>query len=162
VPNLVIGDTAPEFALSDLAGVKHRLRNGPWPTVLTFIKSSCWTCQFTAPFLQRLRQAIPEQAARMLAVMQDEQSAADEFVRRYGLSMTALLEPEPWAVSSAYGLESGPDIFLVESDGRISSAFTAFQRDELARLAGDLGRRAGLSGEVDLFEGADVPRLRPG
>src|SRR5437762_7292281 len=92
-------DRAPDFTLRDLEGQTHTLHGGPWPTLLVFMKSTCGTCQFTAPFVRRLRESVPRQAVRILLVMQDGEKEAREFASRHGLSVPVLLEAEPWAVS---------------------------------------------------------------
>ena len=155
------GEPAPDFTLRDLEGQPHTLSAGPWPTLLVFMKSTCGTCQFTAPYVQRLRETVPRRAARILLVMEDGEAEAREFATRHGLSGPVLLEQEPWAVSAAYGLESVPGFFLVEEGTVVSTSFQAFQRDPLAEIAADLARRGG-HGSVRFFEEGEVPVLRPG
>jgi len=131
------------------------------PTVLVFMKSSCPTCQFLAPFVEILRAGLPAGAARFLGIMQDEREEALNFRDMLGLRFPLLLEPEPWESSERYGLESVPATFLVEPDGRISRSFLAFQRPEIESMAQDLASRAGGS-SVELFGGREVPILKPG
>ncbi len=146
------GVSAPAIELPDLAGASHSLHdalhNGP--VVLAFYKVSCPTCQMTLPFLERLASS-----ATLIAISQDDAPDSHEFNQRFGISVPTLPDSRPWAASNAYRITSVPSIFVVEPDGRISSAVSGFNKAALEKL----GERFG----APVFRDTDrVPELRPG
>ena len=146
------GLPAPPVELPDLNGVLHSLedalRNGP--VVLAFYKISCPTCQLAFPFLDRLAGS-----ANLFAVSQDDARDSREFNQRFGTSVPTLLDARPYPVSSAYQITNVPTIFVIETDGRVSSAHHGFNKAELEKL----GERFGAA----VFRETDrVPILRPG
>jgi peroxiredoxin len=146
------GVSAPAIELPDPAGATHNLhdalQNGP--VVLAFYKVSCPTCQMTLPFLERLAAS-----ANLIAISQDDARDSREFNHRFGISVPTLLDSRPYAVSNAYRITNVPSIFVVEPDGRISSAVSGFNKAALEKL----GERFG----APVFRDADrVPDLRPG
>ena len=146
------GASAPAIQLPDLSGASRNLHDalGNGPVVLAFYKVSCPTCQMTLPFLDRLAGS-----ANLIAVSQDDARDSREFNQRFGISVPTLLDSPPYAASDAYRITNVPSIFVVEPDGRISSAVAGFHKAALEKL----GERFG----VPLFHPADrVPDLRPG
>jgi peroxiredoxin len=146
------GLPAPAIELPDLNGVPHNLqdalRNGP--VILAFFKVGCPTCQLALPFLERLAAS-----ANVIAVSQDDARDSREFNQRFGISVPTLLDARPFPVSNAYRITNVPSVFVVETDGRISSAHHGFNKAELEKL----GQRFG----APVFRDTDrVPALRPG
>jgi peroxiredoxin len=137
---LSAGDRAPEFELEDLSGGRNTraaLSAGK-PIVLSFFKVSCPVCQFTFPFLERMKnQRIP-----IYAISQDDAESTRAFHSQYGISLPTLLdkEEEGYPASNAYGLSIVPSIFLVEPDGRISQAMMGFDKKGLEHLGQRLGK----------------------
>ena len=148
------GLPAPAIELPDLDGIPHNLqdalRNGP--LILAFYKVSCPTCQMTFPFLERLASS---PSANLLAISQDDARDSREFNQHLGISIRTLLDARPYPASSAYKITNVPSIFVVETDGRISSAVHGFNKALLEKL----GERFG----APVFRETDhVPELRPG
>ena len=134
------GDRAPEFELEDLSGGRHTRSAiaGGKPVVLAFFKVSCPVCQFTLPFLERLKnQQIPT-----YAISEDDAESTRAFHSEFGISLPTLLdkEEEGYPASNAYGLSHVPSIFLVEPDGRISQALMGFDKKGLEQLGQRLGK----------------------
>jgi peroxiredoxin len=149
------GDVAPEFRLKDAEGQEFTLAGlrAQGPTLLAFYKVSCPTCQFTLPYLQRLRGG----QVQIVAVCQDKPDYAAEFDREFGTALATLFDtPESgYPASNAYGLTTVPALFLVEPDGRIGWKSEGFFRQELEQLAA----RAGLP----IFQaGERVPEAKYG
>jgi peroxiredoxin len=134
------GDRAPEFELENLSGgwsTRSSIAGGK-PVVLAFFKVSCPTCQYTFPFLERMKnQQIP-----IYAISQDDPESTRAFNSEYGISLPTLLdkEKEGFPASNAYGLSHVPSIFLVEPDGRISQALMGFEKKWLEQLGQRLGQ----------------------
>ena len=153
---LATGAQAPEIQLPDLNGhpftLTQALKNGP--VIVAFFKISCPTCQLTFPFLQRLADALP--STLLIAVSQDDASATREFQARFGVSMPTLLDTaRTYPASNAFQITSVPSLFVVEPDGKISSAIEGFNKAAIENL----GERFGGS---PFRESDHVPALRPG
>ncbi len=152
------GDRAPEFDLACLAGGRKSLSDllQAGAVLLAFYKGTCPTCQLTFPFLERLHRASAG-GPQVIAIAQDDAQAVWEFHRRFGLTMTTLLDPreERYPASNAYGIANVPTLFLVEQDGRISESWAGFEKAPMERL----GQRFG----IELFTARDrVPVFQPG
>ena len=149
---------APEFDLPALSGGSKSLLDllSEGPVLLVFYKVACPTCQLTLPYLEKLGRARTAGAPRVIAISQDDSCATAQFNFRFGISnLTTLLDPPPYRVSNAYGIENVPSLFLVEQDGRISRSVAGFEKAEMIRL----GERCG----VELFTARDrVPVFQPG
>jgi len=147
------GDQAPDFLLRSLDGGSISLTElkASGPVVLAFFKVSCPTCQYTLPFLQRLR------AHNVVAVSQDSAADTREFLEAFGVTLSTLLDTrgEGYPASSAWGLTHVPSIFLVEQDGTIALAEAGFSRADLETIGGRFG--------ASVFrEGEKTPAFRPG
>lgn len=152
------GESAPDFELEDAAGhawsLREALKSGP--VVLAFFKISCPTCQWAFPFLERLVKGADQGAPQLVAISQDDATGTNQFQRRFQLTMRTLLDrPGAYPASNAYGIRNVPSFFVIEQDGRISSAVAAFSKIFIE----ELGERFG----VQPFRcGEQVPELRPG
>ncbi|HET8550337.1 MAG TPA: TlpA disulfide reductase family protein [Bryobacteraceae bacterium] len=129
------GDIAPDFTLPDLNASRHTLADlirGD-PALLAFFKSSCPTCQFTMPFLER---AFSAGQISVYGISQDNAGTTVDFLKRYGLTFPTLLDGgiEGYVASNAYQLTHVPTLYLVEQDGRIAWASMGFVKAELEQL----------------------------
>ena len=156
------GAAAPDIDLPDLDGaawtLREALRHGP--VVLAFFKVSCPICQLTFPFLQRLADSpnpnSPDASPRLIAISQDDVPDSREFQQRFGVSMPTLIDARPgFSASNAYRITSVPSIFVVETDGKITTAVEGFSRAEIEKL----GQRFHV---VPFLESDRVPDQRPG
>lgn len=150
------GDKAPAFSLRAIDGTLYRLESmlEQGPVLLAFFKVSCPTCQFTFPFLERLR---GNDAFSLYGISQDPADAAREFLDAFGVRFPTLLDPaqSQYPASNGFGISIVPSVFLVESDGTIAQAFNGFSRDDLEALAARAARPVFHPGEA-------VPAYRPG
>ena len=136
---LPIGAKAPDFELKDADGRSYRLsealRRGP--VVLVFYKSSCPTCQFTFPYLERIFSQAPEKAPWTLwAISEDDPDETRAFIKEKGLTFDVPIDEHPYPVSAAYGLEFVPAIFIIQPDGAISLSDFGFTKASLNQIAG--------------------------
>ena len=135
-----VGQTAPDFRLALADGgfrtLDELLAEGP--VLLAFYKVTCPTCQFTLPFLERLRGG----AIRVFAVCQDDAGMAREFADAFEVELPNLLDSveEGYPASNAYGVTHVPSMYLVEPDKRISWEWVGFHKKQLERLAERAGR----------------------
>lgn len=149
---------APDVELTDLDGngysLWETLKSGP--ILLAFIKTSCPTCAFTLPFLQRLHdQASPDSPA-ILAVSQDNAGTTSKYLQHFGIRLPVALD-KAWdfAAGAAFGIRNVPALFLVESDKSISLAAEGFCKSDLETLGA-------LFGGSPFHPGEMVPEFRPG
>ena len=152
---LSIGSQAPDFELPDINGLSHRLSDaiGRGPVRLVFYKSSCPTCEFTFPYIQRMFSRVGKTAGWTLwGISEDDAAETRAFGQRLGVGFDLVIDEHPYAVSAAYGLEFVPAMFLIQEDGTISVSESGFTNAGLNQFAG-----------FEFFTAADgLPAWRPG
>ena len=160
---LLSGTEAPDFELKSLSGQPFRLRDAlrAGPLVLVFYKASCPTCQLTFPYLQTIHSSLSaELRNRIWGISQDDPAETAEFVKQLGIDFPIVLDEHPYPVSSEYGVEFVPTIFIVGSDGRIQLSDFGFSKTTLSRIA---AIASGDREPVGLFASGDgLPERRPG
>ena len=153
---LPVGAVAPDFTLQLLNGREFRLGNqlAKGSLILVFYKASCPTCQLTFPYLQRIYSEFGNNAKyRIVGISQDDPAETREFIEHFGIGFDVAIDDHPYAVSSTYGLEFVPTIFLIGKDGKIQLSDYGFSKATLSELAGPL----------QLFSPDDgLPATRPG
>lgn len=138
---LKVGSLAPLFDLDQMDGGKRSLKeileNGP--ALIAFYKISCPVCQFTFPFIDRIAKG----SLQIIAISQDDEHSTAKFQNAFGLSLPTLLdrESEHYPASNAYDVSHVPSLFLIEPDGRVSSASEGFMKHHLELI----GQRAGVA-----------------
>jgi peroxiredoxin len=161
---LATGQRAPDFRLASLDGGEQTLgellKTGP--VFLAFFKTSCPTCQYTFPFLERLYKGSAGKGSaggftRMFAVSQDDPEATREFNKEFGITMPALLDSarDGYPASNAYGIAYVPSMFLIEPDGTVSWSLVGFHKKDLDALGKKLGAAPFRPGE-------QVPEMKSG
>ena len=136
---LKVGSRAPAFTLPDLTGAPRSLKEllARGPVLLAFFKVSCPTCQYTFPFLERLKDG----KVTLVGISQDDARHTAEYNREYGVSFPVLLDAaaEDYPVSNAYGLTHVPSLVWVEPDGKVLLTSVGFVKAELEEIAGRAG-----------------------
>jgi peroxiredoxin len=143
-PSIHLADTATGESVAD-----------PWragPVVLAFFKVTCPVCQMAAPKVQALADA----GVRVVGVGEDPPAELQSYAGRYGQKVTTLTEAAPYATSDAYGIDTVPTLFLVDSDGTVRDTVVSWDRDAWNRLAAAAGAPP-VSDEND-----GLPAFRPG
>jgi peroxiredoxin len=136
---LSIGVQAPDFELASVHDGHRRLSEAlkRGPVVLVFYKAACSTCQFTFPFIQQIYSKVGTTAPWTLwAVSEDDVDETLDFVKQNGLTFEVLIDEHPYPVSSAYGLQNVPAIFVIQPGGQISVSDFGFTKDTLNQIAG--------------------------
>jgi peroxiredoxin len=153
---LPVGAVAPDFTLQLLSGREFRLSDqlAYGPLVLAFYKASCPTCQLTFPYLQRIYSELGNNTKyRIVGISQDDPAETKDFVDGVGIGFDVAIDEHPYSVSSTYGLEFVPTIFLIGRDGKIQLSDYGFSKATLLEIAGPL----------QLFSPEDgLPAIRPG
>jgi peroxiredoxin len=153
---LPVGAAAPDFTLQLLNGREFRLSDqlAGGPLALVFYKASCPTCQLTLPYLQRIASQLGQTAKyRIVGISQDDPIESREFADHVGIGFEVAIDEHPYTVSSSYGLEFVPTIFLIGKDGKIQLSDYGFSKATLSEIAAPL----------ELFPANDgLPATRPG
>jgi peroxiredoxin len=157
-------EKAPQFTLRDAArnnfSLAEELRKGP--VVAAFFKISCPVCQFTFPFLERMHKAFGNSAATFLAISQDDAQDTREFCTEYGITFPALIDDEPYAISSTYGITNVPSIFLIGPDGTVKRTSIGFDKAKLEAMAAELAAATKRPAAALFRPGEVVPSYKPG
>ena len=136
---LLIGAHAPDFELTDINGRLHRLSDqlARGPVALIFYKSACPTCQFTFPYVQKIFSGAGASAGWVLwGVSQDDQDETRQFANQNGITFDLLIDDYPYDVSTVYGVEFVPSMFLIQPDGKITVSDHGFTKAGLNEIAG--------------------------
>jgi cytochrome c biogenesis protein CcmG/thiol:disulfide interchange protein DsbE len=137
-----VGEPAPGFVLSDLAG--NRLSLGDLrgrPVIVNFWASDCAPCIDEFPLLTSAAAAHRSDGlAVMGVVVRDSSVAAREFLARMGATWPSAMDPGD-AVAMQYGIIGPPDSFFIDRDGVLVSRQIGplSSADLERRLAGILG-----------------------
>jgi peroxiredoxin len=121
-----IGDTVPEFELPDTEGTRHALSDGAQATAVIF---TCNHCPYALAWHDRIVDVARDytnRGVRILAINSndsarypaDSYEAMQERVRKEDWPLP-YLHDESQAVARAYGAKTTPDVFVIDSEGRL-------------------------------------------
>ena len=98
---------------------------------MAFFKISCPVCQFTLPFLERVREE-----KKIVGISQDSEEDTRDFNREFGLKFPMLLdrEDDAFPAGNGFGITHVPTIFQVESDGRIGRIIEGWDKKQMEAL----------------------------
>ena len=132
---LGVGAACSSFELKSTSGGSESSRKilEKSPALLFFFKVSCPVCQMTAPYIDRLAAG---GAVQVIGISQDDTDSTRVFNGRYGVTFPVLLDESRvgYPVSNYFGISTVPSLFLVETDGTISTAFSGFSKLDLEAL----------------------------
>jgi peroxiredoxin len=125
---LSVGDNAPDFTLPDTEGGEWSLSSGDGSSA-TVIVFTCNHCPYALAWHDRIAVAArdyAEDGVRFLAINPND---ADRYPRDSFEAMKQRVASEEWPmpylwdesqeVARAYGARTTPDVFVVDSDGRL-------------------------------------------
>lgn len=114
------GDTAPDFALVDLEGNKHKLSDYKGQGIfLNFWATWCKPCEYEMPYMENQYQHYKDQGVQILAVNVDESTlAVEKFVKRHNLTFPVAIDKGS-QVLAAYGVDPLPTTFLIDKEGKV-------------------------------------------
>jgi len=127
-----------------------------------FFKTTCPTCEFAWPYLDRIRKLAEGGGLSVLAVSQDDPETTARFYGDLGVAIPTLYDPEPWQASERLGLEYVPTFFLVGPGGVLGDSVVGFQRSKMKELAHRAARLAGRPAPALFRPGESVPAIKPG
>jgi len=161
---LPAGAKAPLFALQSTDGktlnLLDALKKGP--VVAAFFKVSCPTCQFTAPFLERLYESYGGEKFTLWGISQDDAADTREFCHEFEVEFPALIDDHGYTVSNQYGITNVPTVFLIAPDGKIQESCVGFSKKDLEKMAA-AGAKANSTPPISFFKpGEVIPDFKPG
>jgi peroxiredoxin len=161
---LSAGAKAPEFALQSADGKKASLADAlkKGPVVAAFFKVSCPTCQFTAPFLERLHEAYGGEHFTLWGVSQDDAADTREFNQEFEIEFPTLIDDNGYRVSNQYGITNVPTVFLIAPDGKIQESSVGFSKKDLEKMAAAAARATSTPPTSFFKPGEVIPDSKPG
>jgi peroxiredoxin len=158
------GKVAPAISLKTLDGAAATLQDAlkKGPVVAAFFKVSCPTCQFTAPFLERLHESYGGDKFTVWGISQDDARDTREFCKELDVEFPILLEDQGYALSNQYGISMVPSIFVINPDGKTEMISEGFSKADLENIAALAARATGAKA-APLFKPSErVPAIKPG
>jgi peroxiredoxin len=121
-----IGDPAPSFELPDTEGERHRLEDSAPATVVVF---TCNHCPYALAWHDRIVAAARDYADRGVRFLAINSNDATRYPRDSFEAMRERVRTEDWPlpylhdesqeVASAWGAKVTPDVFVLDSEGRL-------------------------------------------
>jgi peroxiredoxin len=123
---IAIGDKVPDFRLPDTEGKQHALSNGAQATAVIF---TCNHCPYALAWHDRIVDAAREYADRGVRFLAINSNDADRYPADSYEAMQERVRKEDWPlpylhdesqdVARGYGAKTTPDVFVVDSEGRL-------------------------------------------
>lgn len=157
------GQQAPPFTLESTGGVSTSLADliGRGPALVVFVEADCPTSCLTIERLERAREAVALAGAVLVTIHEDPLDVAERTMRRCRAGFLALSEPEPYAVSEAYGVRTVPTAFLVGTDGDVARVIEGWSHHDFVEALAEAARALPREAETWLAP-ADPPLVKPG
>jgi peroxiredoxin len=161
---LPAGAKAPAFRLQSTDGKKFSLADAlrKGPVVAAFFKVSCPTCQFTAPFLERLHETYGGEKFTLWGISQDDAADTREFLQEFDVEFPALVDENSYPVSNQYGITNVPTVFLIAQDGKIQESSVGFAKKDLERMAAAAAAATSAPPTSFFKPGEVIPDFKPG
>ena len=119
----------------DGSAVSSKAMHAGGPTLVIVGHLNCKTTRQTLPFIDRIH----KDGGRALALLQDSPDIAAAGLAKLGLDLPFFSERNPYAVSTATGLEVVPTLLFIEGDGTVALTSEAFRRPDIEAFAARLG-----------------------
>jgi peroxiredoxin len=161
---LPAGVKAPAFALQSADGKKLNLADAlkKGPVVVAFFKVSCPTCQFTAPFLERLYESYGGEKFIVWGISQDDARDTREFCQEFEVEFPALIDDHNYPISNQYGITNVPTVFLIVPDGKIQESSVGFCKKDLEKMAAAAAKATSTPPTLFFKPGEVIPDFKPG
>lgn len=120
-----VGSQAPDFALVDLNGEKHKLSDYKGQGVfLNFWGTWCKPCEKEMPYINNQYNFFKDKGVQVLAVNIGESDlAVAKFVERKQMDFPTMIDKDT-QVQNAYGVNPLPVTFLIDPTGKIVKIHT--------------------------------------
>jgi peroxiredoxin len=161
---LPAGAKAPAFTLQSADGkalsLGDALKKGP--VIAAFFKVSCPTCQFTAPFLERLHETYGGEKFTLWGISQDDARDTLDFLQEFDAEFPVLIDNDGYPVSNQYGITNVPSVFLISPDGTIQESCVGFSKKDLEQMAAAAATATSTPPTAFFKPGEVIPDFKPG
>ncbi|MEH7176727.1 thiol-disulfide oxidoreductase ResA [Neobacillus vireti] len=115
-----VGKQAPDFALVDMNGEKHKLSDYKGQGVfLNFWGTWCKPCEAEMPYINNQYNHFKDSGVQVLAVnVSESELAVNHFAERKKLDFPIVIDTDG-QVQTAYGINPLPATFLIDKDGKV-------------------------------------------
>lgn len=128
---LQVGDSAPDFALTDLNGERHQLSEYKGQGVfVNFWGTWCKPCEKEFPLMEKQYQVYKDQGVEILAVnIAQSDYEVRQFAERRNLTFPIVIDKDK-SVMEAYNIRPLPTTLLVNQEGKIEKILTGEMSEE--------------------------------
>ena len=125
IQHVEIGEPAPDFALVDMNGERHRLSDYQGQGVfLNFWATWCKPCEREMPYIENSYQEFKDKGVKVLTVDVGESDlVVNNFIKRHGLTFPVMIDTDG-QVQTAYKINPLPITFLIDKDGNVVRSHT--------------------------------------
>jgi len=125
---LKVGDTAPDFTLTDIEGNSYTLseHNGK-ARLLVFWSIFCEPCKAEMPLIQRLYEEYKDRGFDVISIAMDGQpmvKSIQGLTKQLGYTfpvfIDVLTEDESFAVADPYGVAGTPTLYMLDAAGKVT------------------------------------------
>ena len=126
-----MNENAPNFALTDLDGVKHVLEDYKGQGVfLNFWGTWCKPCEYEMPYIQSQYEEFKDKGVQVLAVNVNEADfVVNKFVKRHNLTFPVVIDRDN-QVQHQYLIGALPATFLIDKNGKVIDYTTGSLTEE--------------------------------
>lgn len=117
-----IGETAPDFTVTDSQRTVTLSQLRGKPVVLNFWASWCAPCVEEMPSLVQLKKQIGDKATILAVSVDQDANAYDQFVRDHDVQLLTVRDPKQTS-STLYGTFKYPETWVIDKDGVIRRKF---------------------------------------
>ncbi|WML47660.1 thiol-disulfide oxidoreductase ResA [Neobacillus sp. PS3-34] len=131
---VAVGEKAPDFVLTDMNGVKHRLSDYKGKGVfLNFWGTWCKPCETEMPFINNQYHQFKDKGVEVLAVdIKESNLAVTKFAERHKLDFPIMIDKDE-QVMTEYGIDPLPATFLIDKNGYVVKYHTGQLTEDMAK-----------------------------
>jgi len=131
---VAVGAQAPDFALVDMQGKKHKLSDYRGQGVfLNFWGTWCPPCKKEMPYINNQYHQYKDKGVQVLTVdIQESELAVNQFAERLKLDFPIMIDTDK-EVMSTYGIDPLPATFLINKNGEVVDYYTGELTEEKVR-----------------------------
>lgn len=129
-----VGETAPDFVLTDMQGHNHKLSDYKGQGVfLNFWGTWCKPCATEMPYINNQYHQFKDKGVQVLAVnVSESKLAVTKFAESHNLDFPIVIDKDG-QVQAAYGIDPLPATFLIDKNGKVVKYFTGQLTEETVR-----------------------------
>ncbi|MEH7086201.1 thiol-disulfide oxidoreductase ResA [Neobacillus drentensis] len=131
---VAVGAQAPDFALVDMQGKKHKLSDYRGQGVfLNFWGTWCPPCKKEMPYINNQYHQYKDKGVQVLTVdIQESELAVNQFAERLKLDFPIMIDTDK-EVMNTYGIDPLPATFLINKNGEVVDYYTGELTEEKVR-----------------------------